>query len=217
MASRRDRGHRAREERRGGRGIARPRRRRGVRVGRGDIGRPRRTASALRGTRHDVDTGSHDLERIARGALVVASPGVPPNAPPFARARAAGVDHRERVRGRAPLPAGLPYIAITGTNGKTTTTALAGHLLRCARPRRCGEAGNIGTPVCEIALAPTAGVGGARDVVVPAARHAERSTRQSACSRTSRRTISTATRRGRVLRATRCSCSATPGPYRAGC
>jgi UDP-N-acetylmuramoylalanine--D-glutamate ligase len=38
----------------------------------------------------DVQRGGHDLARIARSALVVASPGIPPEAPPLAAARAGG-------------------------------------------------------------------------------------------------------------------------------
>jgi UDP-N-acetylmuramoylalanine--D-glutamate ligase len=42
---------------------------------------------------------------------------------------------------------------VTGTNGKSTTTALAGHLLLQAG-RRAVAAGNLGTPICELALQP---------------------------------------------------------------
>src|SRR5262249_27188245 len=49
------------------------------------------TAGSLREDQIAVDLGRHDLERIAKASLVVASPGVPPTAPPFAAARAAGV------------------------------------------------------------------------------------------------------------------------------
>jgi UDP-N-acetylmuramoylalanine--D-glutamate ligase len=47
---------------------------------------------------------------------------------------------------------GLRYIAVTGTNGKTTTTALIGHLLR-ALGYNAIDAGNIGLPLAEVALA----------------------------------------------------------------
>jgi UDP-N-acetylmuramoylalanine--D-glutamate ligase len=49
------------------------------------------------------------------------------------------------------LTPALRYIAITGTNGKTTTTAMVGHLLR-ALGLDAVDVGNIGTPVSEIAL-----------------------------------------------------------------
>jgi UDP-N-acetylmuramoylalanine--D-glutamate ligase len=109
------------------------------------------TAAALVRDQIAVQLGGHDLERIARSSLVVASPGVPPNAPPLAAARAAGVDIVSEIEiGLRFLPE-LNYIAITGTNGKTTTTALTGHLLTTLG-RRATAAGNIGTPLTELAL-----------------------------------------------------------------
>jgi UDP-N-acetylmuramoylalanine--D-glutamate ligase len=99
----------------------------------------------------DASAGSHDLERIARAAVVVASPGVPPNAPALAAARAAKVPIVSEIEVALRLLDGVRLIAITGTNGKTTTTALVGHLLRTLG-RRVADAGNIGTPLTEIAL-----------------------------------------------------------------
>src|SRR5262249_8302038 len=52
-----------------------------------------------------------------------------------------------------------PVLAITGTNGKTTVTALAGHLLRTAGVN-CEVAGNIAPPVLEVALKKTPAVWG---------------------------------------------------------
>jgi UDP-N-acetylmuramoylalanine--D-glutamate ligase len=46
---------------------------------------------------------------------------------------------------------GVPYIGVTGTNGKSTTTALVAHLLRAGGVRAVA-AGNIGTPVSDVAL-----------------------------------------------------------------
>lgn len=73
--------------------------------------------------------------------LVVLSPGVPADLPLFAAAR--------QVIGEVELASYLlrgPVIGITGSNGKTTTTALAGHLLKeCGIP--CQVGGNIGTAV----------------------------------------------------------------------
>ena len=112
------------------------------------------TAAELRGDGVDVQLGGHDLERIARSVLVVASPGVPPNAPPFKIARNAGIAIISEVElGLRFLPS-LTYISVTGTNGKTTTTALIGHLLS-AVGRRASTAGNIGTPLTELALSST--------------------------------------------------------------
>ncbi|AHG90611.1 UDP-N-acetylmuramoylalanine--D-glutamate ligase [Gemmatirosa kalamazoonensis] len=98
-----------------------------------------------------VDVGSHDLDRIARAALVVASPGVPPDAPPLAAARARDVPIVGEIEVALHYLPRLRYVAVTGTNGKTTTTALIGHLLR-ALGRDAVDAGNIGTPLAELAL-----------------------------------------------------------------
>jgi UDP-N-acetylmuramoylalanine--D-glutamate ligase len=109
------------------------------------------TAADLTALGAEVALGGHDLARVAASAIVVASPGVPPTAPPIATAVAAGVPViGEMEVALAAMPA-LRYIAITGTNGKTTTTALAGHILR-ALGRQAVDAGNIGTPLAEIAL-----------------------------------------------------------------
>jgi UDP-N-acetylmuramoylalanine--D-glutamate ligase len=98
-----------------------------------------------------VDLGVHDVPRIEHASLVVASPGVPPDAPPLVGARKRGITVVSEVEiGLRFLPE-LRYIAITGTNGKTTTTALTGHLLK-ALGLRAQTAGNIGTPLTELAL-----------------------------------------------------------------
>ncbi|HEX5072656.1 MAG TPA: UDP-N-acetylmuramoyl-L-alanine--D-glutamate ligase [Gemmatimonadaceae bacterium] len=98
-----------------------------------------------------VDTGRHDLERIGKATLVVASPGVPPTAPPLQRARDAGLPIIGEIEVALHAIPGLRYIAITGTNGKSTVTALTAHLLR-GLGLDAVAAGNIGTPLSEIAL-----------------------------------------------------------------
>ena len=99
-----------------------------------------------------VDVGGHDLQRIQRATALVLSPGVPPDAPPVAAARQAGVEIISELDLGFRALTGIRTIAITGTNGKTTTTALVGHLLRAAG-LRAAEAGNIGRPLCDVALA----------------------------------------------------------------
>lgn len=111
----------------------------------------RATAEALRSEGMDVEIGGHDLARIARAAAVVTSPGVPPGAAPIVTAVRAGVPILSEVEvGLRALP-DTRTIAITGTNGKTTTTALIGHLLR-ALGLDAAEGGNFGTPLSEYAL-----------------------------------------------------------------
>lgn len=108
-------------------------------------------AGELRSLGVAVDVGGHDLERIGRASVLVVSPGVPPEAAPLMAARAAGVPVVSEVEVALRLVPGLRYIATTGTNGKTTVTALIGHLLR-ALGVRAEDVGNIGTPVSELAL-----------------------------------------------------------------
>jgi UDP-N-acetylmuramoylalanine--D-glutamate ligase len=128
----------------------------GNRVYASDAGRSaslQNAAEELRGLGADVEVGGHDLERIARAAVCVVSPGIAPDAPPIAAARRAGVPLRaEAELGLQALP-GIPYIAVTGTNGKSTTTSLIGHLLGHAGHRALAV-GNLGTPLSAVALEP---------------------------------------------------------------
>ncbi len=104
----------------------------------------------------EVEVGRHDLTKIRQAVGVVVSPGVPPDAPPIAAARHAGVEIVSELdfgfRGLAAAGAGTRCIAITGTNGKTTTTALIAHLLSAAG-LRATTAGNIGRPMTDLVLA----------------------------------------------------------------
>ncbi len=76
--------------------------------------------------------------------LVVISPGVPADLPLLAKVRARGVPVIGELELAAPYLKG-PVIGITGSNGKTTTTALTGHMLREAGVAS-QVGGNIGTP-----------------------------------------------------------------------
>ena len=111
------------------------------------------TASVLEGEGVEVDVGTHNLDRIARASLVVVSPGVPPDVPAVRVARDKGIEVVSEVEIALRFLPNASYIAITGTNGKTTTTALVDHLLR-ALGQRAVAAGNIGTPLSEVALQP---------------------------------------------------------------
>lgn len=99
-----------------------------------------------------VQLGGHDLMRIKRAAAVVVSPGIPPGAAPLETARKAGIPiHSEIDVGFLGLPPQTRCIAVTGTNGKTTTTALVAHLLE-ASGYRATAAGNIGTPLSQAVM-----------------------------------------------------------------
>ncbi len=96
-----------------------------------------------------VETGGHG-ERTFRGQdLIVVSPGVPVDAPLLNQARSLG----EAVIGEIELAAQFlpgPIVAITGSNGKTTTTTLTGDILAAGGlPTLVG--GNIGTPAISLA------------------------------------------------------------------
>jgi UDP-N-acetylmuramoylalanine--D-glutamate ligase len=91
-----------------------------------------------------VETGGHG-DRTFRGQdLIVVSPGVPFDAPQLVQARSLA----ENVIGEIELAARFlpgPIAAITGANGKTTTTSLAGEIIAAGKfPVLVG--GNIGTP-----------------------------------------------------------------------
>lgn len=76
--------------------------------------------------------------------IAVLSPGVPADLPMFAEARARGTLVVGDLEAASWFLQG-PVLGITGSNGKTTTTALAGHLLRMAGIP-CQVGGNIGRP-----------------------------------------------------------------------
>ncbi len=84
--------------------------------------------------------------------LIVPSPGVPLDLPGIERAKARGANVIGEVELAAPYLPG-PVIGITGSNGKTTTTSLVGHILHSAGVA-AQVGGNIGTPV--IAMTETA-------------------------------------------------------------
>jgi UDP-N-acetylmuramoylalanine--D-glutamate ligase len=90
--------------------------------------------------------GGHPAELVdADVALVVKNPGVPMTLPPLARAALLGIPIITEIE-LAYWFLQAPVVAITGTNGKTTTTALTGEIYK-ASGRRTQVAGNIGIPL----------------------------------------------------------------------
>jgi UDP-N-acetylmuramoylalanine--D-glutamate ligase len=92
-----------------------------------------------------VEAGGHGLLTFRRQDLIVVSPGVPLDTPELAQVKAFGLP----VIGELELAARFlkgRTLAITGSNGKTTTTALAGEILAAAGMKTL-VGGNIGVPV----------------------------------------------------------------------
>jgi UDP-N-acetylmuramoylalanine--D-glutamate ligase len=110
----------------------------------------RAAAEQVRSMGGDAEVGGHDLAKLAACGRIVLSPGIPPTATVLAE---------EAIRGVPVIPEiefaydqlDAPVIAITGTNGKTTVTALIEHLLR-ADGIDAVAGGNIGTALSELAM-----------------------------------------------------------------
>lgn len=81
------------------------------------------------------------------GDVLVVSPGIPPRAPVFAEARAAGCEIIGEIGLYQRLDPERPILCVTGTDGKSTTTAWLGSMCEAAGlPTWVG--GNIGIPLC---------------------------------------------------------------------
>jgi UDP-N-acetylmuramoylalanine--D-glutamate ligase len=126
---------------------------RGARVYASDAGSSdaaKEAAETVRSLGGDAEVGGHDLGKLAACDRIVLSPGIPPTAK---------VLKEEAIRGVPVIPEiefaygqlDAPVIAITGTNGKTTVTALIEHLLR-ADGIDGVAGGNIGTALSELAM-----------------------------------------------------------------
>ena len=114
-------------------------------------------ARSLRGLAGvELHLGADGVDLVPRAGTVVKSPGVPQEAPAVAAARRAGLT----VAGELELAWRLlpnPWLAVTGTNGKTTTVELLGAIHRAAG-LPAAVAGNVGTPLASLVgdLAPEA-------------------------------------------------------------
>jgi len=119
-----------------------------------DAGRPTDTA--------DLDSagvpyflGEDGADRLDHVRTVVKSPGVPQDAAVVSEARKRGIE----VIGELELGWRMveaPFLAVTGTNGKTTTTELTAHLFRVAG-RPVEAVGNVGRPLTALAIEPSPG------------------------------------------------------------
>ena len=89
--------------------------------------------------------GAHDSSIFLDQDLIILSPGVPAHLPALEQARARGIAVWSEIELAWRFLRGK-LVAITGSNGKTTTTSLVAHILKTAKiPTLVG--GNIGTPL----------------------------------------------------------------------
>jgi len=109
----------------------------------------------------DIRLGEGTTDRLPEGAdLLVVSPGWKPTAPLLVQAAERGipvwgeVELAWRLRDHGPTGSPAPWLAVTGTNGKTTTVQMLHSILQAAGLRSVA-AGNVGLPLVEAVMDPT--------------------------------------------------------------
>src|SRR3954471_16908870 len=100
-----------------------------------------------------VETGGHGERTFRDQDLIVLSPGVPMDTPQLSQARSLGTQIIGEVELASQFLRG-PIVAITGSNGKTTTTSLVGEIL-AKSGLKTQVGGNIGNPVIEMVATST--------------------------------------------------------------
>ncbi len=106
----------------------------------------------LAATGIEWEAGGHSYQFLSRADLLLVSPGVDLHLPLLQRLRDDGIP----IVGELAIAAGrigVPVVAVTGTNGKTTVTTLIGEICRSAG-KKVFVGGNIGTPLYEYLLNP---------------------------------------------------------------
>jgi len=96
----------------------------------------------------NVEYGGHSDNFIQQSELVITSPGIPPHSEIIQRIKKHNIPVISELE-LAYRECDIPFIIITGTNGKTTTTALTEHIL--SKKLNVKACGNIGQPPCNIA------------------------------------------------------------------
>lgn len=94
-----------------------------------------------------VEMGGHSEEFINDSYCAVTSPGIPPHSEIFKKLKEKNIQIISEIE-LAYQQSPKPFIAITGTNGKTTTTALVSHIL--SQEYNAPACGNIGNPPCDL-------------------------------------------------------------------
>ena len=95
----------------------------------------------------NVEFGGHSDEFIKDSYIAVTSPGIPPHSEIMTRLKNEGIKVISEIE-LAYSQTSTPFIAITGTNGKTTTTALTAHIL--SSEYKAVPCGNYGKPPCDL-------------------------------------------------------------------
>ena len=113
---------------------------------------PKATRDLLSSHGVSTEQGGH-TERALGSDLLVVSPGVPTTTPLVMEAMERGIPVRSELE-VASWFCDAPIVAVTGSNGKTTTTSLLGHIFRTAG-RKTWVAGNIGLPFSAVAAKAT--------------------------------------------------------------
>jgi UDP-N-acetylmuramoylalanine--D-glutamate ligase len=98
---------------------------------------------ALRGLPIRYVLGKHEVQDFRGADVVVVNPGVPPDSPLVTMARGAGAQIEHAMNLLFKLTAKNPKLGVTGSNGKSTTTALLGEMVKLHDPRTL-IGGNIG-------------------------------------------------------------------------
>lgn len=95
----------------------------------------------------NLEFGGHSDEFIKNADLAVTSPGIPPKSEIMQKLKSKNINVISEIE-LAYLNTEKPFIAITGTNGKTTTTALTAHIL--SSKYKAVPCGNYGKPPCDL-------------------------------------------------------------------
>lgn len=95
----------------------------------------------------EIEAGGHSEKFINNADIAITSPGIPPHSEVFQKLKARGVEIISEIELAWRLTK-IPFAVITGTNGKTTTTALTAHIIQSQfKAEACG---NIGLPPCDL-------------------------------------------------------------------
>ncbi len=95
-----------------------------------------------------IECGGHSDEFISNAAFAITSPGIPPKSEIFQKLNTKNIKIISEIE-FAYLNTNIPFVIITGTNGKTTTTSLVSHIL--SKQFSAPVCGNIGVPPCALA------------------------------------------------------------------